>query len=209
MNIKIIKAFSLSLICLITTSILPAHAMPSDPTLIDYKVSGSGQAPYFDPENVVLILGRPYVLIIDNDFDNAINFVFEKFGPTVYTHYLQGVSGMSQNSMTIPAHTKVTWMFEANQPGEFLVYAMNMGVGQRGDPSKLIVKSLRQSAKPSVSDDLALETNVSESLEALQRDIPDRGHESSAKAKEAHDAEKEAKQPTKERKSKFWGGTSD
>ncbi|MCS5708373.1 hypothetical protein CC99x_005580 [Candidatus Berkiella cookevillensis] len=205
---KIIK--KLSVLTLFITHLLTAHAMPSDPTLIDYKVSGSGHSPYFSPENVVLILGRPYVLIIENDFDNAINFVFEKFGSTVYTHYLQGVSGMSQQNMTIPPHTKVTWMFEANQPGEFLVYAMNMGVGQKGEPSKLIVKSLRESAKPLPSD-LAFESNgssLSESLKALQRDIPDREQDESAqKAKEAQ--EENAAKQRKERKLKFWGGTSD
>lgn len=205
---KIIK--KLSVLMLFTTHLLIAHALPSDPTLIDYKVSGSGHSPYFSPENVVLILGRPYVLIIENDFENPINFVFEKFGSTVYTHYLQGVSGMSQQNMTIPPRTKVTWMFEVNQPGEFLVYAMNMGAGQKGEPSKLIVKSLRESAKSSASD-LAFESNgssLSESLKALQRDIPDREqNESSQKAKEEQPEEAE-KQP-KDRKLKFWGGTND
>ena len=205
---KIIK--KLSVLMLFTTHLLMAHAMPSDPTLIDYKVSGSGHAPYFSPENVVLVLGRPYVLIISNDFDNAINFVFEKFGSTVYTHYLQGVSGMSQQSMTIPPHTKVTWMFETNQAGEFLVYAMNMGVGQKGEASKLIVKSLRESAQSSLSD-LAFETNktsLSESLRALQRDIPERERDESAQKSKEAQAEEAAKQP-KDRKLKFWGGTND
>lgn len=126
-----------------------AYANTLQPALIDYKIAGNEQAPYFIPEVLNLHVGTPYLLVIDNPFDNNINFIYDKLGQVTYTHYLQGVSGASQSSMSIPAQSKITWLLEINQPGEFFIYAMNMGSGQRGPASKLIVKTRHQNQKNS------------------------------------------------------------
>ena len=138
-------------------------AVPGQPVLIDYQVSGNEQAPIFVPESLNLYVGTPYLFIIENLFENNINFIYEKFGQVVYTHYLQGVPGVSQNSMNIPAESKVTWLLEANQPGEFLVYAMNMSSGQKGPASKLIIKPLHQAQNVGLPQQTYSEQNLLES----------------------------------------------
>lgn len=124
-------------------------AMPTDPILVEYHLSGLGHAPEFTPQKLHLYVGKAYLFMIDNPFEYDINFFYDKFGKTVYTHYLKGVPGVSQNGMTIPAKTKVTWLFELNQPGDFQVYAINTGMGQRGAPSHLIVQPLHKQGNPS------------------------------------------------------------
>tara|TARA_R110002110_G_scaffold33533_1_gene114853 strand:+ start:180840 stop:181442 length:603 start_codon:yes stop_codon:yes gene_type:complete len=115
-------------------------AIPKDPVLIDYNISGSGQVPYFEPKNLELLAGQSYLFVIKNPFPDAINVIFGTMGQAIHTHYLEGVPGMSQSSMLVPAEGKVTWILDINKPGTYEVFAVNMGMGQKGLPSRIIVQ---------------------------------------------------------------------
>jgi len=133
-----IKILFLYIFYFVSTS---AIAIPNDPVLIDYNLSGSGKVPYFEPRRLDLLVEQPYLLVINNPFPDAINVTFGDMGKFIHTHYLKGVPGMSQSSIMVPANGKVTWILDINQPGTFEIFAFNMGMGQKGLPSIIHVQA--------------------------------------------------------------------
>lgn len=173
-------------------------AKPKEPILIDYQIGGLDNLPSFQPNKLFLLVGQPYLFMIDNPSAYQMTFFYDRFGKTIYTHYLQGVSGVSQTSITIPSHSKVTWLLEINKPGEYEVYAINNGIGQRGSPSKLIVAA-------------APEDNASKNIDSPYRfdEAMQYGSEESAGKLREADNNKVATVTLKKRKSIRMGGSRD
>lgn len=168
-----IKTCTLLINLLMSSNVLqPVFATPKQPILIDYQVSGSEQVPYFAPDIVMLQVGKPYLFVIHNPTRYPINFVYGALGQQLFTHYLQGVPGLSQNSMALPAKSKVTWVFEMNQPGEFNVYAMNMGLGQKGTPSKIIVHPANYSESEADHQSSALASKLAQAQLEISENQP-------------------------------------
>ncbi len=131
---------------------ISAIAMPNDPVLIDYNLAGSGQVPYFEPRRLDLLAEQPYLFVINNPFPDAINVIFGDMGKSIHTHYLSGVPGMSQTSIMVPANGKVTWILEINQPGTYEIFAVNMGMGQKGQSSRIHVQAKDRQAQYSAEE---------------------------------------------------------
>lgn len=111
------------------------------PQLIDLQLSGSISAPFFEPGNLTFTLGQEYVLVITNDNAYQVTFHFDKFGQAIFTRFLQGSPGVTQESLELPSSSKVLWHFIPSTIGNFSYYASNNGLNQKGKEGKIDIIS--------------------------------------------------------------------
>lgn len=147
-------------------------AMPKDPVLVDYVLSGKGTDIYFEPSDLNLKTKQPYLFLINNPFNETVNLLLGDLGKNVHTYYINGVPGFSQSSMLIPAQTKVTWVLDFKKAGNFKVTPMHMGLGQKGQASVIAVHDKDQPQAAYTQEELAHFEQLKKSLEekgALQK----------------------------------------
>lgn len=147
-------------------------AMPKDPVLVDYVLSGKGTDIYFEPSDLSLKTKQPYLFLINNPFNETVNLLLGEMGKNVHTYYINGVPGFSQGSMLIPAQTKVTWVLDFKKAGKFNVTPMHMGLGQKGQASVIAVHDKDQPQAAYTQDELAHFEQLKKALEekeALQK----------------------------------------
>lgn len=111
------------------------------PLLIDLVVTGTVDAPNFDPQQLQFDMGQDYLLVMMNDKPYPVTFTFNKFGQSVATRLLQGAANVTQDSIVLFPSTKVIWHFIPQIAGEFDYFAVNSGYNQRGTVGKIVIKA--------------------------------------------------------------------
>jgi hypothetical protein len=80
-------------------------------------------------------------------------FNYNKLGQSVFTHYLQGTNGVSQDGFTINGKSKVLWHIQVSDAGEFVYFASNPGVNKHGKEGKVVVIKLAEAEPKPASED--------------------------------------------------------
>ncbi len=106
------------------------HAV--SPTLIALGVN--------ETPKLELTTGVDYLIMINNENPHGTNFYFGEFAQNVFTHYLQGSSSVTQDSIAVPSHAKVLWLFSPTKAGEYDYYAIDGSNDQKGQKGKIVVK---------------------------------------------------------------------
>ncbi len=126
---------------------IASSAIASTPTLIDIQVSGTSDAPVFEPANLAFDEGQEYLLVFINDKPDSITCYYDQFGQKVFTRYLQGTANVNQDSLVLPPNSKVLWHFIPSEGGKYPFYASNTSLNQSGKKGEIAVKSVKDKEK--------------------------------------------------------------
>jgi multicopper oxidase len=127
-------AMLISLICFATFAL-------ASPILIDLAVSGTQDNPSFTPNQLQFKEGQEYLLVVTNEQSYGVTFHYNKFGQSLLTHYLQGTSSVTQDSMMLLPHSKIFWHFVPLKKGEYVFHAANASLNQKGADGKIVIEA--------------------------------------------------------------------
>lgn len=117
------------------------------PHLIDVTIEGSFEAPMLSSTELQFDVGSSYLLVLTNNNPFTVSFHYGKFGQNVFTHYIQGISNLTQESLVINPHSKLFWHFIPKEAGEFAFHTNNNGFNQQGREGKIIVTKIEKETK--------------------------------------------------------------
>ena len=124
------------------------------PELIDISIKKNHQGLYLEPAEIKINQDDPYLMVINNEADCAIDFIYGEFGRSVSTLFLDGVLGLHQYGLNIPIKTKVTWHFVSKTPGEFKYQLIKAGEAQISGEGKWMIDGLTSNINSSKENDL-------------------------------------------------------
>ncbi len=152
------KGFFLLQCFLLNFSVHIAYADAPLPHLTDIVIEGSVDAPVISQTELQFEVGLPYILVITNDKPVAVSLYYGKFGQKVSTQYLQGTSGLTQESLVLNPNSKLQWYFIPQEEGEFPFYATNNGFNLHKKEGKIVVKKPVEEKPPQATVSAQTET---------------------------------------------------
>ncbi len=115
---------------------LSAHAIPE---LIDIQVKGDAQHVFFEPSKIELESDQDVLFVIENPHAFHCQFVSQTLADGIITQYIQGSGSVTFESISIPPHSKVQWVFQTQMPGKYEFYPVIEAQKTRYKPSVIVI----------------------------------------------------------------------
>lgn len=124
------------------------------PSLVDVAVVNTPSGFGLVPSALEFAQHQEYLLVLSNDNPESLTFHFSQFGQKIMTHYLQGTPSVSQESVDLPAKSKVLWQFSTLESGEFDYYISYPSQNIKGVISKMIIHPIEETPARKTSDEV-------------------------------------------------------